>query len=62
MAGPLHGIRIVELASIGSGPFAATMLADHGAQVVRIERRGISAEARTAMRRDILLRSRTMEI
>ena len=60
MAGPLHGIRIVELASIGSGPFAATMLADHGAQVVRIERRGISAEARTAMRRDILLRSRTM--
>ena len=40
MAGPLHGIRIIELAGVGPGPFAAMMFADHGAQVVRIERAG----------------------
>jgi alpha-methylacyl-CoA racemase len=38
MAGVLEGIRIVELAGIGPAPFAAMMLADHGAEVVRIER------------------------
>lgn len=40
MAGPLAGIRIIELAGIGPGPFAAMMLADHGAEVIRIERGG----------------------
>ncbi len=40
MAGPLAGIRVVEFAGIGPGPFAGMMLADHGARVVRIERRG----------------------
>jgi alpha-methylacyl-CoA racemase len=39
-AGPLAGVRIVEVASIGPGPFAAMMLADMGAEVLRIERRG----------------------
>jgi alpha-methylacyl-CoA racemase len=38
MAGALEGIRIVELAGIGPAPFAGMMLADHGADVVRIER------------------------
>ncbi|HEY0113107.1 MAG TPA: CaiB/BaiF CoA-transferase family protein [Allosphingosinicella sp.] len=38
MASILQGIRIVELAGIGPAPFAAMMLADHGASVVRIER------------------------
>jgi len=37
---PLEGIRVVELASIGPGPFAAMMLADHGADVVRVEKPG----------------------
>ncbi len=37
---PLDGIRVVELASIGPGPFAAMMLADHGADVIRIEKPG----------------------
>jgi alpha-methylacyl-CoA racemase len=36
--GPLHGIRIVELAGIGPGPFAAMLLADMGADVIRIDR------------------------
>jgi alpha-methylacyl-CoA racemase len=38
MAGPLAGIRVVELAGIGPGPFAAMMLADMGADVVRVDR------------------------
>ena len=28
MTGPLHGVRVVELAGIGPGPFAAMLLAD----------------------------------
>jgi len=36
--GPLHGVKVVEVASIGPGPFAAMMLADMGADVVRLER------------------------
>lgn len=38
MAGPLQGIRILEIAGIGPGPFAAMMLADMGADVLRIDR------------------------
>ncbi|MFI5486242.1 CaiB/BaiF CoA transferase family protein [Micromonospora echinaurantiaca] len=37
-AGPLAGVRVVELAGIGPGPFAAMMLADLGADVVRVDR------------------------
>jgi alpha-methylacyl-CoA racemase len=36
--GPLSGIRIVEFAGIGPGPFAAMLLADLGAEMVRIDR------------------------
>lgn len=36
--GPLHGLRVVELASIGPGPMCAMLLADLGAEVVRIDR------------------------
>ena len=36
--GPLHGVRIVELAGIGPSPMACMLLADLGADVVRIER------------------------
>ncbi len=40
MAAPLAGIRIIEMAGIGPGPFAGMMLADHGCDVVRVERIG----------------------
>src|SRR3954468_3149810 len=43
MSGPLTGIRVVEIASIGPGPFAAMMLADMGADVIRVDRGGASA-------------------
>ena len=36
--GPLAGVKVVELASIGPGPFAAMLLADMGADVVRVDR------------------------
>jgi len=45
--GPLKGIRVVEIAGIGPGPFACMMLADLGADIVRLERptgpRGVDA-------------------
>jgi alpha-methylacyl-CoA racemase len=53
MGGPLAGLKILEIAGIGPGPFAGMMLADHGAEVIRIERPG-AAPSPT----DILARSR----
>jgi alpha-methylacyl-CoA racemase len=38
--GPLHGTKIIELASLGAGPFCGMMLADLGAEVIRVERPG----------------------
>ena len=38
--GPLAGLRVVELAGLGPAPFAAMLLADLGADVVRIDRPG----------------------
>jgi alpha-methylacyl-CoA racemase len=38
MPGPLAGLRIIEVAGLGAGPYCGMMLADMGAEVVRIER------------------------
>ena len=38
MAGPLSGTKIVEVGGIGPGPFGAMMLADMGADIIRIDR------------------------
>ena len=38
--GPLNGIKIVEFAGIGPGPFCGMLLADLGADVIRIDRAG----------------------
>ncbi len=40
MSGPLRGVRVVEMAGIGPGPFCGMLLADMGAEVVRIDRVG----------------------
>jgi alpha-methylacyl-CoA racemase len=39
-SGPLAGLKIIEIAGIGPGPFTAMMLADMGADVIRVERAG----------------------
>lgn len=56
MAGPLQGLRVVELAGIGPGPHAAMILGDLGADVVRIERP--SKVPKSAPSKDFLLRNR----
>lgn len=38
MSGPLQGVKVIEIAGIGPGPYAAMMLADMGAEVVRVDR------------------------
>jgi alpha-methylacyl-CoA racemase len=52
--GPLEGIRIVEFAGIGPGPFAAMLFADMGADVIRIDRKG----GRPPSQMEIYLRGR----
>ncbi len=59
MAGPLAGIKVVEITGIGPGPFCAMMLADLGADVLRIDR---AAAVRSALpdkpSSDVLARGR----
>jgi alpha-methylacyl-CoA racemase len=52
MSGPLAGLRVIELAGIGPGPYAGMLLADLGAEVVRVERPGqpLDAAAPVTMR------------
>jgi alpha-methylacyl-CoA racemase len=45
MTGPLHGLKVIEVGSIGPGPFAAMMLADMGADVLRLTRRKEGADS-----------------
>jgi alpha-methylacyl-CoA racemase len=57
MAGPLDGVRVVELAGIGPAPHACMMLADLGADVVRVERRA-APSGLTSIDGDATLRNR----
>ncbi len=64
MPGPLAGVRIIEFAGIGPGPFCAMMLADHGAEVIRVERPGGVLDPRDALSRNrtsIVLNTKTAE-
>ena len=58
MTAPLSGLRIIEIAGIGPGPFCGMMLADHGADVIRIDRPGGGGSGLTTVAEDPLLRSR----
>jgi len=54
--GPLSGLKVVELQGIGPGPFCGMMLADMGAEVIRIDRASSAGQA--SPRADVLARSR----
>jgi alpha-methylacyl-CoA racemase len=56
-SGPLCGLRVIEIAGIGPGPFAAMLLADMGAEVIRIDRPGPLSDERTTVA-DVLQRGR----
>jgi alpha-methylacyl-CoA racemase len=57
-SGPLSGIKVLELAGIGPGPFAGMMLADLGAEVVRVDRPGGSGFFPGAEHLDLLNRGK----
>lgn len=56
--GPLDGIRILELQGIGPAPFCAMMLADMGAEVIRVDRTGAFGGIPRAPKYDLLARGR----
>ena len=58
MAGPLQGLKTIEIAGIGPGPFAAMMLADMGADVLRVDRAAAVRGIATDPGLDILQRGR----
>lgn len=60
MSGPLAGLRVLEIAGIGPGPFAAMLLSDFGAEVVRVDRAGSVAAAGANLQPslDVLTRGR----
>ncbi|WP_404478288.1 CaiB/BaiF CoA transferase family protein [Novosphingobium sp. BL-52-GroH] len=59
MMGPLHGIRIIEMGGIGPAPFACMLLADLGAEVIRVDRPGGANQGGLLQDYDVLARSRS---
>ncbi len=57
-SGPLRGLRVVEMAGLGPAPFACMMLADMGAEVVRIARPGQKPLFGLAQKHNLYDRSR----
>ncbi len=60
MSGPLRGLRVLEVGGIGPGPHAAMMLADLGADVVRVDRPSGGLELVPAGKRDWMMRGRRL--
>ena len=60
--GPLTGLRVIELAGIGPGPFCGMMLSDMGAEVIRVDRPGPRTGSRTGPRTGPARRSRPRDV
>ncbi|MFL6090172.1 MAG: CaiB/BaiF CoA transferase family protein [Aeromicrobium sp.] len=58
MTGPLNGVRVVEFAGIGPGPFATMLLADLGADVIRIDRPAGGSAVASGARADAVNRGK----
>lgn len=56
--GPLAGLRIIEISGIGPGPFAGMLLADMGAEVIRVERPGGGLLGGNGAPQDLLSRNK----
>jgi alpha-methylacyl-CoA racemase len=61
-SGSLAGLKIIEIAAIGPAPFCAMMLADHGAEVIRIVPPGADRNGIFDLSKDVLARSRKFMI
>ena len=61
-SGALAGLKIIEIGGIGPAPFCAMMLADHGAEVIRIVLPGADRLGLLDPSKDILARSRKLMI
>ncbi len=60
MTGPLHGVRVIELAGLGPAPFCSMVLADLGADVLRIDRpAAVPAASSSTNAWDVLNRNRS---
>jgi alpha-methylacyl-CoA racemase len=59
MAGPLSGLKVIEMAGLGPAPFCAMLLADMGAEVLRIERPAKADVTGAGGPHDVLSRNRT---
>ncbi|MFV1991583.1 MAG: CaiB/BaiF CoA transferase family protein, partial [Acidimicrobiales bacterium] len=60
MVGPLEGVTVIEIQSIGPGPFCAMMLADMGATVIRVDRTSaVQPNIDAPAPQDVLARSRS---
>src|SRR4051794_15441278 len=57
-SGPLRGLKVVELAGIGPAPFAGMLLADLGADVIRVDRPGPGSPLAVDPRFDLLNRGK----
>jgi alpha-methylacyl-CoA racemase len=57
-SGPLSGVRIIEMAGLGPGPYGGMLLSDMGAEVLRVDRPDLRRGATPSSGKDVLARGR----